>query len=605
VASLGESMHETETDPRAVYCRRLEARRAELSRLHRIDARLSALRLLVFLGGVALVWPVVMTRVMSWAWMILPVAGFAAVAWVHDRVIRERMAARRAVRFYEAGLARLDDRWAGGGVQGQEFLEPAHSYADDLDLFGQGSLFELLCTARTHTGERTLAGWLLAPASPDQVRARQEAVRELRPALDLREDLARLGEDVRADDDPEGLIAWAAAPPSLTAHWPVWIGGVLAAGNVAAVIAWLWGDVGRWPLVVAAIVSSAFALAFRWEVKRVLTGAGRPEHELELLAGVLARLEREQFDSPLLQELRSALDVKGLPPSTRIARLARLVELRDSRRNMIFAPISAALLLGTQLAFAIERWRLASGPAVARWLEVVGQIEALSAMASLAYERPDDIFPEIVDDGHLFEGEGLGHPLLPEATCVCNDVALGAPLRLLLVSGSNMSGKSTLLRTVGVSAVLAQAGAPVRARRLRLSPLSVGASMNVRDSLREGTSHFYAEIKRMRHIVDLCDAGRPLLYLLDEMLHGTNSHDRRIGAEAVIRELVERGGLGLVTTHDLALAEIAETLGSQAANVHFEDRIEDGRIAFDYRLKPGVVRKSNALELMRGVGLNV
>jgi ABC-type transport system involved in cytochrome c biogenesis ATPase subunit len=598
-------MQAPDAEPRAVYRRRLASRRADLSARRRADARLSLLRLLVFLGAAALVWPVVMTRALSWTWMIVPAVAFAAVAWAHDRVIRSRTAAGRAVRFYEAGLARIDDRWAGSGIQGTAYLDPEHPYADDLDLFGPGSLFELICTARTRTGERTLARWLLDAAPPDEIRQRQEAVRELQTALDLREDLARLGEDVRADDDPDALAAWAGAAPVLAARWPVWLGAVLAAGNVAAGIGWLWGATGRWPLVVVVAASLAFTLGFRSRVRRVLGGASRPQHELELLAGVLARLERERFRSPRLRSLRTALEADGPVASRRIARLARLVELNDSRRNMIFAPIAATLLLGTQLAFALERWRAATGGAVARWLDAVGQIESLCAIAALAYERPEDVFPEIVEGGPRLEGEELGHPLLPRTVCVRNDIALGSPARLLLVSGSNMSGKSTLLRTVGVLSVLAQAGAPVRARRLSLSPLAVGACLNVRDSLRHGMSHFYAEIRRLRSIVDLGGARRPLLFLLDEILHGTNSHDRRIGAEAVIQELLHRGGIGLVTTHDLALAAIVDALGAQAANVHFEDRIEDGRISFDYRLRPGVVRKSNALELMRRVGLNV
>lgn len=598
-------MHDTDADPREVYRRRLEARRAELSAQRRIDARLSLLRLLVFLGGAALVWPVAMTRSLEWTWMILPVAAFAAVAWAHDRVIRARTAARRAVAFYEAGLARLEDRWAGAGVKGLEYLDPGHPYADDLDLFGPGSLFELLCTARTRTGERTLARWLLGAAPPDEVRLRQDAVRELRSALDLREDLARLGEAVRADDDPDGLIGWASAAPLLAARWPMWLGVVLAVANVAVVVGWLWGTTGRLPVVLAVAASAAFALAFRSRVGTVLGGASRPDQELRLLSGVLARLERAAFQTPWLRSLRAALDADGQVPSRRIAHLARLVELHDSRRNMIFAPVAALLLLGTQLAFAMERWRATSGAAVARWLDVLGQLEAVCAVATLAYERPADVFPEIVDEGPVFAGRDLGHPLLPEAVCVRNDVELGAPLQLLLVSGSNMSGKSTLLRTVGILAVLAQAGAPVRASRLRLSPLAVGACMNVRDSLQEGTSHFYAELKRVRSIVDIGGEGRPLLFLLDEIFHGTNSHDRRIGAEALVRSLLDRGGIGLVTTHDLALADIAGALGARAANVHFEDRLEDGRIAFDFRLRPGVVRKSNALELMRHVGLNV
>jgi DNA mismatch repair ATPase MutS len=257
------------------------------------------------------------------------------------------------------------------------------------------------------------------------------------------------------------------------------------------------------------------------------------------------------------------------------------------------------------VALAIEAWRAVSGPAVAGWLAAAGELEALSALATYAYERPDEPFPEIVESGPLFEAEAAGHPLLPRAQCICNDVRLAAETAVLVVSGSNMSGKSTLLRTIGITAVLAQAGAPVRARRLRLSPLAVGTSMRIVDSLQAGTSRFYAEIQRLRQLVDLTQGPRPLLFLLDEILHGTNSHDRRLGAEAVVRGLLARGAVGLVTTHDLSLAAIVDRLAPRAANVHFEDHLANGRITFDYRMRPGVVQRSNALELMRAVGLEV
>jgi DNA mismatch repair ATPase MutS len=234
-------------------------------------------------------------------------------------------------------------------------------------------------------------------------------------------------------------------------------------------------------------------------------------------------------------------------------------------------------------------------------------MEALCSLAGHAWEHPEDPFPELTADagGPLFDGEALGHPLLPEGACVRNDLRLDGDLQLLLVSGSNMSGKSTLLRTVGVNAVLAQAGGTVRARRLRLSPLAVGASIRINDSLLAGRSRFYAEITRLRELVALAAGDLPLFFLLDEILHGTNSHDRQIGAEAVVRGLVERGAIGLVTTHDLALAQVAEALAPQAANIHFQDHMEAGRMVFDYRIHPGVVTKSNALELMRSVGLDV
>jgi len=235
----------------------------------------------------------------------------------------------------------------------------------------------------------------------------------------------------------------------------------------------------------------------------------------------------------------------------------------------------------------------------------VGEFEALGSLAAYAYERPQDPFPELAEAEGCFEGEGLGHPLIPEGRNVRTDLRLSGELRVLVVSGSNMSGKSTLLRTVGVNAVLALAGAPVRARRLRLSPLEVGASIHVQDSLQAGASRFYAEITRLRQIVELTKGPRPVLFLLDEILHGTNSHDRRVGAEGVVRGLVGRGAIGLVTTHDLALALIADGLAPRAANVHFEDHLEAGKMTFDYRLRPGVVQRSNALELMRSVGLEV
>ncbi len=236
---------------------------------------------------------------------------------------------------------------------------------------------------------------------------------------------------------------------------------------------------------------------------------------------------------------------------------------------------------------------------------MVGEFEALCALASYSYENPEDPFPEIVTDALCYEGVGLAHPLLPRQRRVRNDVKLGGNLRLLVVSGSNMSGKSTYLRTLGINAVLALAGAPVPAHRLRLSPLVLGATLRIQDSLQEGRSRFYAEISRLRQVVDLSRGPLPLLFLLDELFAGTNSHDRRAGAEALVRGLVEAGAIGLITTHDLSLTDIAERLGDRAANVHFADRFENGEMIFDYRLQPGVVRNSNALALMRAVGLKV
>jgi hypothetical protein len=570
-----------------------------------LEGRISTWRFVVFAAAIATLWIGLDTGLFSAWWVLAPIAVFIFLVLKHDQTIRARRRAERAVAFYDAGLARLEDRWHGTGQEGSSYRDEHHPYAADLDLFGHGSLFELLCRARTRAGEGRLAEWLLQPASPDVIRLRQTAVTELRGRLDLREDIALLGADVAPGLEPEALIQWSSSPPVLHASWVRLAAPLLAATAAATGVGWLFDDRFAAPFIVAAILVAAVGLAYRARVRTVIKSVERPTRDLALLSALLGRLERESFDSELAQRLRAALDVDGEPPSRQIASLKRRVEWLDARRNELFAPIAALLLWGTQCALAIEAWRIRHGVAVRHWLDAVAEFETLSSIAAQAYEHPSDCFPEVVGGGLLFDTEGLGHPLLPESTCVRNDVRLDQQTRVLIISGSNMSGKSTLLRSVGTNVVLALAGAPVRARRLRLAPVAVGASLRIVDSLQTGTSHFYAEIKRLRQLVDIAGGTLPLLFLLDEILHGTNSHDRRIGAEAVVRDLVRRGAIGLVTTHDLALARIADAAGLGAANVHFEDHLEGGKMIFDYRMRPGVVTKSNALELMRSVGLEV
>jgi len=591
--------------PQDEYAQRLELRRQASERQDRLHRRIGMLRLVVFVAGIAIIYYSYRSNVLSPWWIILPVAGFLALVILQERVLQARRKSERAATFYQRGLARLAGSWVGCGEQGARFLDSSHPYAEDLDLFGKGSLFELICTARTRMGEDALAAWLKAPASPQEIRDRQAAVEELRRKLDLREDLSVLGAEICAGVNSDALSTWAVADPVLKAGPVRILAAVLAIGTVVSLLAWLILDAARLWFFLLLLLEGAIALAFRRRVVHVLTAVEHPGEDLALLSQVLARLEREQFSSQPLVRLRKELDSEGHPPSRQIASLHRLIVLLDSRRNQLFAPIAALLLWGTQIAFAIEEWRRKSGPTVPRWLAAVGEMEALCSLAGYGYEHPADPFPEIWEDGACFHGEGLGHPLLSEDRCVRNDVRLEGDLRVLLVSGSNMSGKSTLLRTVGTNAVLALSGAPVRAAKLCLSPVSVGASIRIVDSLQAGSSRFYAEITRLRQLVDLTKGARPLLFLLDELLHGTNSHDRRIGAEAVVKGLVEREAIGLLTTHDLALAHIADVLAPRAANVHFEDHIENGKIAFDYLLRPGIVQRSNALELMRSVGLEV
>ncbi len=582
-------------------------------------ARFGYARLAVVIAAAALAW-YALAGGCSILWVLVPVAAFVVLMAAHERLLRQLERERRAARFFERGLARLRGEWAGQGESGERYLNPAHAYAPDLDLFGKGSLFELLSTARTHIGEDTLAGWLQEPAPPEIVAARQAAVDELRPRLDLRERLAVVAEEARTGIDPVALARWGEAPAQLAggrlraAVWGFRIFGVagLVAGCAALVARFgayalpaAMGIAGRDFFLLALVVNGIFFYRIRPPMDAVAAAVDEAAHELRLVSEVLLLLEAEKFTAPLLAKSRSSLNTGGAPPSQRLARLGRIVDCLDSRDN-IFLRLTEPFILWTPYwAIQAENWRRQSGAAVRRWLGAMGEMEALSSLASHAFEHPDDPFPEFVEDGPRLQAEGIAHPLIAEERAIRNDVRMGGELRVLIVSGSNMSGKSTLLRTLGTNVALAQAGATVRARRLRLSPLAVGASIRVTDSLQEGISRFYAEILRLRQILDLTSGKLPVLFLIDEFMHGTNSHDRRIGAEAIVRELVQRGAIGLITTHDLALADIAVGLGERAANVHFEDRVENGRIEFDYVMRPGVVRKSNAIELMRSVGIEI
>jgi DNA mismatch repair ATPase MutS len=334
----------------------------------------------------------------------------------------------------------------------------------------------------------------------------------------------------------------------------------------------------------------------------VLAGVEHAHDELHLIAALMARIEAEEFAAPALRRLRDGLACGDRPASASLAQLATLVSFVEARRNPFLAPLLTVLMYPLHSALAAERWRRRHGRFVATWLATLGEIEALQSIAAYHCARPADPFPDFVQGPAHFCAANLGHPLIPPDRCVRNDVSISGETRMLLVSGSNMSGKSTLLRAVGVNTVLAMAGAPVHATRMQITPLQVGASIRVNDSLQQGSSRFYAEITRLRRLFEPRDL--PLLFLLDELLQGTNSRDRQIGARGVLTALLARGAIGLVSTHDLALAEDSG-LGPALKDVHFQDELIAGRLSFDFKLREGVVTKSNGVELMRAVGLDV
>jgi hypothetical protein len=556
---------------------------------------------------------------------------------IQKKIEKIRLKCNRGINYYERGLARLENKWAGSGITGEKYCDEGHPYAKDIDIFEKGGLFELLCNTRTRTGEEMLATWLLGPGTPNIIRARQEAVAELREKLDFREDIALLGEEITTAGSkevkgltlpllsltstksfnprpaaeevyskagPSALERWGTAPPELTSRFLRITAFVLSLLPVTGVVLWI-NEVGLMGLIAFLFITGSFALSLRRRVLRVIAAANQIGQDLTLFSQILKRIEREEFASSRPARLKEALKVEGEPPSRRIARLHSLIVGLDARRSLMFMPFAGMFLWATQFAFAIEAWRLKSGALVKRWIEAVAEIEALSSIAGYAYEHANDPFPEIVENGPCFEAKSIGHPLIPEDRCIKNDLKLNNDIRLLVVSGSNTSGKSTLLRTVGANAVLALAGAPVRAQRLRISPMALGASIRIQDSLQNGSSLFYAEIKRIRQLMGISEGLPPLLFIIEEILHGTNSHDRLIGAEAILTKLVEKGAVGLVTTHDLSLTNVTNKLSPRAINVYFECHVNNGQMEFDYLLRQGIAGNSNAIELMRSLGIEV
>lgn len=589
--------------PLREYTERLARWDAGISALDRTSGRISNLRLLTVGIAIAIAVPVMRGAIASW-WLAVPALVFLALVVTHARVIERIERARRGRAWYEHGLARINGTWSGRGANGRRFLE-GQTFAGDLDLFGPGSLFQLLNTARTTTGEETLAGWLLTGATPGEIRARQDAVMELRPLIDFRESMA-VTAVAGAASGSGSLRQWAQTPvPQFPAGISLAFGAIGLTSSLLLVGAFR-GWVTGLPFIASLFVQAAVIMFFWRRSAATLDEVDAAARDLVLLSAVLEQIEGQQFQAARLKRVYTALETGGVSPSKRIAGLLRLIGALDSTRNQIIAPFAWLVMLPPILIVAINRWHQRHATPITTWLDAVGEIEAFSALATYAYEHPADPFPAIAEAGPRFDAAALGHPLIPEATAVCNDVALGGDHpHLLLVSGSNMSGKSTLLRAIGVNVTLGLAGAPVRATSLTLSPMTLGTSLRIEDSLQAGHSRFYAEILRIRAVVDLTRSSTSVLFLLDEMLAGTNSHDRKIGAEAIIRTLVAHGAIGLVTTHDLALADVVPSMGALAANVHFEDRIENGAMVFDYRMRPGIVEHSNALALMRAIGLDV
>lgn len=602
--------------PLQEYAARKADRAAAVAARERVHVHLGNAKVAIFI--VTLIYTAATIDRLSSVMFGAAIAAFVALAIWHEFVMRALAKAQAAVTYYADGEARIEDRWMRDTPSGDRFRHPSssldssvvtgrdHPYADDLDVFGPRSLFQLVSSCRTPMGEDRLARWLLGASPVAEIRERQSRVAALRARIDLRERIAVVNAGRRRSIHADRLIAWAEEPPSLPRVRPIVV--AMAVLMVAAVAFYLNGGTA-WLLVAVIIVNLGL---IAWLGRRsnavVESLAGATESAaLDLFSNVLREIERESIDQAELSTLTGRLtDARGRPASRGIARLTRISDWADSRHNVFLRLSEIPLLFSLQVAYAAESWRAAHGTQLRGWVDAVGEMEALLSLAGYSFEHPADPFAEIIETGPpVLDATEIAHPLLPAATAVSNSLALGASPRIVIVSGSNMAGKSTLMRAVGINVLMALAGAPVRAARLRLTPLALGTCLRHTDSLQEHRSGFYTEALRIRLICDLLDGAAPLLFLFDELLSGTNSKDRRVAAEGVVRTMLSRGAMGMVTTHDLSLTEIAAIFPGEVRNVHLQDKVEDGQMSFDYKLRDGVITHSNALELMRMIGLDV
>ncbi|MFN7952477.1 MAG: DNA mismatch repair protein MutS [bacterium] len=597
--------------------RTLAERRERLAALERQDARFANVRLAIVTAALA---AGIAGLALRPAWMaLLPVAvvAFVVTAFRHADLLRALERARRAVTFHERRRALVVGEWAGTGASGDRFRAERHDYAADLDLFGSGSLFELVCAARTWLGEETCARWLLAPAQPATIHERQAAARELVTRLEVREALWVAASPEVRDLDPAALVRWAAAPPRIANPRRLRAAALaISACTILALALRFSGHPwGPFLLAPAALIHVAFLLRTQRAAQQITEAIDRVEPALAAAHESLSVIERDDFTSDGLRAARRRLEPRATAAhgaSESVRRLHRIADWIDNLHDFYLAAFVAPVVFWRlHSALALEEWRAANGGCLGDWLATLGEVETLAGFAAVAESHPSWAWPEVHArdaDSRVpprIEARDLGHPLLAPARRVANDLELGPPpsRQLWMVSGSNMSGKSTWLRSIGSATVMALAGAPVCARSMRLERVKVVTSLRVVDSLSEGASHFLAEVKRLKRALDLAEQDAATLFLFDEILHGTNSRERTVGARALVDRLVGCGAVGLVTTHDLALVTLADELGERAANVHFADQVEDGRMLFDYRLRAGVLTSTNALAVMRSVGI--
>ncbi len=562
----------------------------------------------------SLIWGIWQGITFVWIVGVLLLSGFFVLVAYHNKVGRLKRRYEELYKISDEAGKRLSRRWDGLPLRHTFRAEAGDPYAADLNIFGHASLFQLIETVGTHMGEATLGRWLREFAPPPVVHERQGAVAELAPLIDLRDELTLRGRLMGMEKpDPAPFLAWAESAPWLPhRRWLVWGSRVSVALLWTFILLQAFGVVPYPVWFAFALANFTFSLTLGRKIYQILSQATAGEAGFSHYAASFEVLSNARFESSALEHLQATLAPSGTPAHGHMRRLHRLTTFVTPPSSQLYFPIQALTLWDVHLLEVFERWQVSVGKEARAWLNALGEAEALSALAVLAHDNPRWAFPDVDSAALSLQAQELGHPLLPGDERVCNDVKVGPPGTFLLVTGSNMSGKSTLLRAIGANIVLAGAGGPVCAAEMSLPPLSLWTSMRIEDSLERGVSYFMAELQRLKRVVEAARAcrergDRRLFYLLDEILQGTNTDERQIAARRVIMYLVEQGALGAVSTHDLGLADV-EDVARAARPVHFTETFRDGlagtEMTFDYKLRPGIATSTNALRLMEMVGLD-
>lgn len=538
-----------------------------------------------------------------WFLTIICLVVFVILLSLHEKIFYSLRTQQRRLVFIHRSNRRFSKGSDPEGPEGLNLVPKEHPAAFDLNLFGKGSLFSSLCVAKTRQGYRMLADWLLEPSPVHEILARAEAVKELKGEIDLR--LRRIGlyPDTANGIDLESTVLWGESKLPDLSPMTIGIAISLASFNLCSFVLWAgYGAPVSFFLLGILLTGIVYAIHFS-KLQQVLGPVRRQSETLRLFSSNLRLISEREWVSPFLRQLRERA---GNRSEKFILALANIINRWQARMNQLIAPLAFLVLWDFFFARLIIFWQRQHGGCIRDWIHAVAQFEALDSLAHQAFLFTDTCFPDISDSPFPFiQGKNLAHPLIPRERCVKNDVELSPPVRFQLISGSNMSGKSTYMRTVGINTALALAGGAVHADQMRLTPLRIVATLQIQDSLNEGLSKFGAELARLRQVVQLSHAHPPLLFLLDEIFSGTNSRDRLAGAKGLISDLISRSAIGMITTHDLALADIPGEMGSEGVNGHFAERMDNGVMIFDYKLRPGVVVGSNARGLMRAIGIQI